>query len=742
MLMCIDSLCLSLMACLNRPKPPYSWFFTIFLCLITTTSSDPQDRYSYREVDDQQIRDMLDKFIQTQDPKYFNPNVYDVNRGQDGRFADANRGQDGRFTEESRRTISNQQLKTLLKQIDDISSQQCTENVLAQWNFETNVNDATQVEALQAQLAYTEFQNRVRHLVMQIHHEHTDDPRLWRELRYLSVIGPAALPPDQLDRYNRLINDMLTIYNSASICAYNEPLKCGLHLDPDLTNLMAESRDWNELQHTWVEWYRKSGQKMRDLYEQLIELSNYSARLNNLTDYADYWMYPYEAASFRFDLEDTWEQIRPLYEQLHAYVRRKLRDLYGPEKISRQAPIPAHILGNMWAQTWTNILDITIPYPGKNFIDVTPEMLRQGYTPGAMFRLAEEFFVSLNLSAMPPDFWANSILEEPLERPVVCQPSAWDFCNGRDYRIKMCTHTDMSDLITAHHEMAHIQYFLQYKNQPKIFRDGANPGFHEAVSEAIALSVATPHHLQTLGLLLNSADDVPHNINYLFTLAMDKVAFLPFSLALDFWRWDLFQGTTSRDRYNCHWWDLREKLSGIKPPVLRSEVDFDAGAKYHVPANIPYIRYFVGTVLQFQIHRAMCRAAGQSGTNTAYGQPLHKCDIYRSKEAGRILAKLMEKGASEPWSEVLYAATGETKLDGSAIREFFQPLEDWLRNENRRTQEFVGWSYDGDYCKYSIETANLQVYGGFYNTASSITSMDMFIYCLIISVNVFYNKMY
>ncbi|KAE8747573.1 hypothetical protein FOCC_FOCC005733, partial [Frankliniella occidentalis] len=442
---------------------------------------------------------------------------------------------------------------------------------------------------MEAQLQNSELQRAVRETLNQVDLNLVENPDLARQIRLLSVIGPAALPPDQLDRYNGLINSMLAVYNSATICAHREPLRCGLRLDPDLTLIMARSRDWDELQYVWLEWRRRSGFKIRDLFDQLVDLSNVAAKHNNLTSFADYWMFPYETPDFRLQLETAWEEVRPLYEQLHAYVRRKLRDFYGPDKISRQAPLPAHILGNMWAQSWSNILDITIPYPGKNFLDVGPQMAAQGYTPAAMFRLAEEFYTSMNMSAMPAEFWSHSVLEEPPARVVVCQPSAWDFCNRKDFRIKMCTHVNMNDLVTAHHEMAHIQYFMEYKNLPKIYRDGANPGLHEAVGEAISLSVATPRHLQALGLVQTAVDDLPHNINFLFALALDKLPFLPFSLALDKWRWDVFQKRKTKDQYNCHYWFLRERYSGIKPPFLRSEFDFDPGAKFHVPANIPYI---------------------------------------------------------------------------------------------------------------------------------------------------------
>ncbi|XP_066581953.1 angiotensin-converting enzyme [Prorops nasuta] len=610
--------------------------------------------------------------------------------------------------------------RNILARLDFLGAERCSANVAAQWTYETDVTEYTQLQALEAQRLYADFQNQAWQLISQIDRRNVRDPIVRRRLRYLAAVGPSALPPDQLDRYNRLINDMLAVYNGATICVYNDPFHCGLRLYPDISQIMAKSRNWDELQYVWTEWRRRSGAPIRDLYQQLITLNNEAARLNNFTDAAEYWMFPYESPNFQQEIEEVWEIIRPLYEELHAYVRRKLRDLYGPEKISSHAPLPSHILGNIWGQSWSNLIDVTIPYPGKNYLDVTLEMQAQGYTPIDMFKIGEEFYLSLNLSAMPPEFWAGSIIVDPGNRQLICQPSAWDFCNRLDYRIKMCTKVTMKDLITVHHEMAHIQYFLRYSGLPREFRDGANPGFHEAVGEAIALSVSTPRHLQTLGLANKYIDEPEADINYLFTMAMEKLVLLPFSIAMDRWRWDLFRGYVNREEYNCHWHRLKEQYTGTKPPVLRSEDDFDPGAKYHIPANIPYIRNFVAGVLQFQLYRSLCQAARQRYIDDPR-RPLHKCDFYRSPEAGKVLGTLMEKGSSMPWQDTLQEATGESRLDGSALREYFRPLEDWLRTENLRTGEIVGWSYDGDYCKRSIETAGLQVIGnGYYNSALSI----------------------
>ncbi|CAG9809927.1 unnamed protein product [Chironomus riparius] len=489
---------------------------------------------------------------------------------------------------ERRIRVETEKLRQLLLEIDKKHSSECTLNVAAQWNFETNVNEVSQLEALTAQQRYSDFMRYIFDQTKTIDSSAINDEKLYRQLKLLSNVGPAALPADQLDRYNRIINDMLTIYNGATICGYEQPFECSLRLQPHLRDIMAKSRDWDELTWVWTEWRRKAGKPMRDLFEQLADLSNDAAKYNNYTNAAEYWSAPFDTPDLRYEMENVWQEILPLYELIHAYVRRKLREYYGPDKINRNAPLPAHILGNMYGQSW-NILDLTLPYPGRTYLDVTPAMRAQGYTPAVMFQLAEEFFVSMNMTSLPPDFWAQSILAEPVDRPVLCQPSAWDFCNGIDYRIKMCTDVTHKDFITVHHELAHIQYFLNYRNNPKIFRDGANPGFHDAIGDAITLSI-TPKHLQGLGLIQKSVDDTAHDINFLFAMAMDKVVFLPYALALEEWRYDIFTKKIRKEQFNCHWWLLREQYGGIKPPVLRSEFDFDPGAKYHIPANTPYMK--------------------------------------------------------------------------------------------------------------------------------------------------------
>ena len=346
--------------------------------------------------------------------------------------------------------------------------------------------------------------------------------------------------------------------------------------------------------------------------------------------------------------------------------------------------IPAHILGNMWAQTWVDLYDRLKPFENASIVDVTAAMKEQNYTALKMFEVSDEFYMSMGLPTSNMSFHGKSIIEKPKDRVIVCHASAWDFFEGDDFRIKMCTSVNMGDFVTIHHEMGHIMYFILYKDQPIIFRFSATPAFHEAVGDTIALSVNTPRHLEKINLLKDYADTKEDNINTLFRMALERVAFLPFGLLIDTWRWDVFSGEVKEENWNKHWWDLKEKYQKIYAPVNRTEEDFDPGAKYHVPASSQYIAYFQAHILEFQFYKALCIEAGQYDPENPEKNPLHKCDFYQSKEAGEKLRNGLKLGVSRPWTEALEALTGEKDIDAGALLEYFKPLHDFLKEENMK----------------------------------------------------------
>uniref|UniRef100_A0A669EGC5 Angiotensin-converting enzyme n=1 Tax=Oreochromis niloticus TaxID=8128 RepID=A0A669EGC5_ORENI len=561
----------------------------------------------------------------------------------------------------------------------------------ASWKYNTDINEANkQLEKNLEMSAHT-----LKYGLQARQYDTTDfqDGSVKRIIKKLSDIERAALPSAELEEYNTLLSNMETKYSVAEVCRENN--EC-LPLDPDLQKIMAESRDYDELLFAWKGWRDAAGKVLRQDYKRYVELANKAATLNGHSDNGAFWRSLYETPTFEEDLETLWKELEPLYLNLHAYVRRGLYNKYGSNHINLKGPIPAHLLGNMWAQTWSGIMDLVMPYPDATQVDATPAMVQQGWDAIRMFQESDKFFTSLGLEPMPPEFWSKSMLEKPSDgRQVVCHASAWDFYNRKDFRIKQCTVVTMDDLITVHHEMGHIQYFLQYKDQPVSFRDGANPGFHEAIGDVLALSVSTPKHLQSIGLLDKVENNYESDINFLMSMALDKIAFLPFGYLMDQWRWKVFDGRIPHTEYNKEWWNLRLKYQGLCPPVTRTEEDFDPGAKFHIPANVPYVRYFVSFVIQFQFHKALCNAAKHNG-------PLYTCDIYQSKEAGKLLGDVMKLGFSKPWPEAMAMITGESKMSAQPLMEYFQPLIEWLEKENSKNNDVRGWP-DYDWKPFSIQ---------------------------------------
>jgi len=450
----------------------------------------------------------------------------------------------------------------------------------------------------------------------------------------------------------------------------------------DLSRALKNSRDYDEQAEAWKGWH-DVGAQMKDKFSKYVELGNEGAKEIGFKDLGDLWRAGYDMSpeAFEADVERLWSDLKPLYDELHCYTRARLRKKYGKDKVPEGAPIPAHLLGNMWAQEWQNVYDVLEPYPGQGSLDVDKKLKDKKYEPEKMVKLGESFFTSLGLDPLPKSFWERSLFTRPKDREVVCHASAWDVEWNNDLRIKMCIEPTEEDLITIHHELGHDYYFHYYYKLPMLFQQGANDGFHEGIGDTLALSV-TPKYLKDLGLLEQVPNNPKARVNVQMKMALDKIAFLPFGLVIDKWRWDVFSGKTPKSQYNSAWWALRKKYQGVAPPVARSESDFDPGAKYHVPASVPYIRYFLARIYQFQFHRALCKAAGNTG-------PLDECSIHGNKAAGAKLRAMLELGASKPWPEALAALSGESKADASAMVEYFAPLVAFLKEQNKG--EKCGW---------------------------------------------------
>jgi peptidyl-dipeptidase A len=571
--------------------------------------------------------------------------------------------------EEARKFIRDAEEKLLLLGVD---------SARADWIKSTYITDDTEAiaakldeKAIAATVAYAKQATRFDGLKL--------DAETARKLKLLKLSLTIATPADakESEELTRIVTGMEGTYGKGKYCP-SGPESCK-DLE-ELSKILAESRDPKALKDAWTGWHAIS-KPIRQDFVRYVELANKGARQLGFPDNGAMWRSKYDMApdDFAKELDRLWEQVKPLYLSLHAYVRNRLREKYG-DAVPAGGAIPANLLGNMWAQEWDNIYPLIAPANADPGYDLTALLKRRNTDWKQMVKYGEGFFTSLGFAPLPETFWERSLFLKPKDRDVVCHASAWDIDTLNDVRLKMCIQITGEDFLTVHHELGHNFYQRAYSNLPPSFRDSANDGFHEAVGDTIALSI-TPEYLVKIGLL-DRAPDTAKDIGLLLHKALEKIAFLPFGLVIDQWRWKVFSGEIPPEKYNQTWWELRQKYQGIAPPVDRSEADFDPAAKYHVAANVPYMRYFLADILQFQFHRALAQAAGCAG-------PLNRCSIYGNQAAGARLRAMLEMGQSRPWQDALEKIAGTRQMDATAIRDYFAPLQKWLDEQNKGKP--IGW---------------------------------------------------
>ncbi len=497
----------------------------------------------------------------------------------------------------------------------------------------------------------------------------------------LSLTAPAPSNPAERAELTEIATSMQGDYGRGKYCPDGANEKC--YADVDIIRILAESRDPKQMLALWSGWHAVAP-PLKKRYQRFVELSNKGAREMGFADTGAMWRSAYDMPPEQFarEMDRLWLQVRPLYESLHAYVRGELSKKYGKDVVPQTGPLPAHVLGNIWAQQWGNIYPLVAPPAGDPGYELTDILKARKTDAREMVRYGERFFMSLGEQPLPETFWQRSLFTKPADRDVICHASAWTLDAQLDLRIKMCIEPTTDDFVTIHHELGHNFYQRAYRQQPFLFQGSANDGFHEALGDTIALSI-TPEYLKQIDLI-TQVPPPSGDIGLLMKQALDKVAFLPFGLLVDQWRWKVFSGEAKPADYNKAWWDLRRKYQGVAEPNVRPGDAFDAAAKFHVAANVPYTRYFLAHILQFQFYRALCKQAGFQG-------PLHRCSFYGNKEAGARIHKMMAMGLSRPWPEALEALTGEKQMDASAILDYFAPLKTWLDDQNARSGYKTGW---------------------------------------------------
>jgi len=549
----------------------------------------------------------------------------------------------------------------------------------AGWVRATYITEDTAILSSLARERYAEWHSNTVDTALQYDDQELS-PETRRAIDLLKLGTNLPAPKDAAKRRElpQIATELTGMYGEGKYCRSGSECISGTELE----GLMQELRDYDELLELWQGW-RKISPPMRDMYERYVELANEGANELGYTDLGDMWRAGFDmsAAEFQAETGRLWEQVKPLYDELHCHVRATLGEVYGEDKVPQDGPIPAHLLGNMWAQEWASLFDLMEPYPGVSDLDVDSTLKTKDYSPQEMVRSAENFYASLGMPRLPDTFWERSQFSKPADREVVCHASAWGLDGGNDLRIKMCIKQTYDELRVIYHELGHNYYQGAYKDQPPLFQGGAHGGFHEAIGDTVVLSM-TPRYLADVGLIKSAEESQQAVVNRQMQQALDSIAFLPFGKLIDEWRWSVFSGEVAPEDYNKSWWEMRTRYQGIAPPVERSEADFDPGAKYHVPANVSYTRYFLARILQFQFQRSLCEIAGHEGD-------LQSCSVFGSKEAGAKFQAMLEAGQSEPWQDTLEKLTGTREMDATAIIDYFAPLMVHLKEQNQGRS--CGW---------------------------------------------------
>jgi peptidyl-dipeptidase A len=582
-------------------------------------------------------------------------------------------------TEAVTETATVTEAKAFMARAESDLSDMSDEASLVFWAQATNITDETNAAAAEIGARYTK-------LAVSLANESKTfnladlPPELARKMTRLRA-GLTIPAPSTEGAAEELANITTGLDAAYGTGTFNYKGK-DLTLD-ELSTIIETSRDPEELKAVWEGW-RTVSPVMKDDYVRMVEIANEGARELGYPSLDQMWLSNYDMApeEMEAEVDRLWGQVEPLYEALHCYARNRLNAQYGDDIQPKTGTIRADLLGNMWAQDWSGIYDVVkTDTPGPSY-NLTARLVEKGFDPLKMVKTGEGFFTSLGLAPLPATFWERSMITRPEGREVVCHASAWDLDNKEDVRIKMCTEVNEEDFDTVHHELGHNFYQRAYKDQDLLYKDGAHDGFHEAIGDFIGLSI-TPEYLKQIGLI-DESEMPPADADtaLLLNVALKKVAFLPFALTVDGWRWDVLSGKTAPEDYNDAWWAKRLELQGIVPPSERPADAFDPGAKYHIPGNTPYLRYFLSYVMQFQFHKAACQQAGWEG-------PLHRCSIYNNKTVGERFNAMMEMGASKPWPDALESFTGTREMDASAIVEYFDPLMVYLKDQN--ADQSCGW---------------------------------------------------
>ncbi len=553
-------------------------------------------------------------------------------------------------------------------------------NQRAQWVNQTNLNEDTNWLAARASERFTAVQMNLARTAA-TYRSRDIDPIIARKLALLAVAVRSPAPPssDQAGQWADLRTRLVARYNQQRVVDGERML--GSY--GEVRHAMETTRDPEALLHLWHEWHAV-GHDLEDDYARYVALSRQGAQSLGFHDVGELWrsVYDMSPTEMAADTERLWAEIRPLYAALHCHTRAALSKAYGAGVQAPAGPIRIELTRNPMGMYWVGAYDLLatgLPTPGYDLDHLLESHPSSGE---ALAHYADRFWTSTGLPAMPASFWTRSLFDKPSDRTVACSGSAAIVGDPTDVRLKMCVGNNALDFSTVHHEVGHAVYALAYQEQPYLFRGAANDAFHEAVADLGALSI-TPAYLQAIGIITPAeALGADQDLGLLLRMALQRVTFLPFSLIVDRWRWQVYAGAVPPAQYDATWWSLVAQYQGLMPGETRPEGSFDIAALPHITSDISYIRYFYAYLIEFQLFKAACDAAGWTG-------PLHRCSLYGNAAAGAHLRPMLAMGASRPGADALEAGTGARRVSAEGLLAYFAPLRAYLDAQNQERQ--CGW---------------------------------------------------
>ncbi|XP_041477189.1 angiotensin-converting enzyme-like [Lytechinus variegatus] len=587
----------------------------------------------------------------------------------------------------------NQIIKAFLDDFDHRADGEFPGLMEKKWTYYTNLTEENRQIKVEAQIRITRFDSEARQTAQTYYHTYPSHQISYDIRRELEAVASTSGSPKYVNEVTQELEDvksrMEQRYHTAQVCRKKRGRRARqecLPLDPDLKRVMGESRDDEELLWAWQGWRNETGAPNRDDFQRFVELSNTVAEQSGFDDHGDLLRREYNMPHMENTMSDLLTDLQPLYNNLHAFIRRRLYDIHGPEVIDLDGPIPSHLLGGMWSHSWSNLFDVAKPYDVDDD-DPTQFLQEQNYDVRRLYETAEDFYTSMGFEELPESFWENSVFGKPKDgRNVSCEPTSWDFHNQTDFRVSTCSsEVTIDELSRAHNILGHTQYQNSYSHHPIAFREPASPALFEALADLTSSEVFSPAYLRQLGLPLDEQNDEKIQLNGLMRTALDSLALLPYASAVDQWRWGVFNGSIQPEQYNSKWWKLRSNYEGIVPPLERTEADFDPGAELNIISDNSYAKHFLGQIMKFQFIKSLCQAAGHTG-------PIQDCNLYGNRVAGQLITTAMQLGKTRSWTEIFYILTQQYDLDTSPFLEYFQPLNEFLERENRRNGDSTGWA--------------------------------------------------